>query len=147
MRAVQTPEDAFLSVAEEMPDGYLECRGSQHRFVLIEPFRIVDSEREDGARPHQGHVKYARRVLECDRCIDPETGHGMIRYDFYSISSLRGHTFLEKINARYIAPAGYSVKGIGRVENNRGLILGAQLDRSLQGTVVRGRGRPSKKAT
>jgi hypothetical protein len=144
LRVVSDPEGEFLAAVEQMPEGYLECRGSQHRFNLIEPFRIVDSGREQGYRSHGGHQVYAVRVLECDRCIDPETGHGMIRHDYYEITSHRGHTFLRKINASYLPPAGYATSGLGRIAGNRGLVLGAALDRTMNGTPVRGRGRPRR---
>jgi len=138
--------EEFLKIADEMPDGYLECRGSQHRFVTAEPWRVVDSRNEEGFYPHQGNTTYAYRRMECDRCIDPETGVGMIRHDFYAITSHRGHTFLRKIDSRYTPPRGYATRGLGRVEGNRGLILGAALDRAMGAVAVRGRGRP-KKAT
>jgi hypothetical protein len=144
LRSVRNVEDAFLEAVDEMPEGYLECRGSQHRFNIIEPFRIVDSAHEAGARPHMGHVVYAKRTLKCDRCIDPETGKSMIRHDFYAITSRRGHTYLEKINATYEGPPRYATKGLGRVDGNRGLILGAQLDLAMNQAPVRGRGRPKK---
>jgi len=144
LRSVGNAEDAFLSAVESMPEGYLECRGSQHRFNIVEAFRIVDSGHEQGARSHGGEKVYARRTLKCDRCIDPETGHSMVRHDFYRITSRRGHTFLEKINATYDPPPGYATKGLGRIDGNRGLVLGAQLERAMGETPVRGRGRPRK---
>jgi hypothetical protein len=142
-----TAEDDFLASYEDKPDGYLECRGSQHRFVTVEPFRIVDSRNEEGFYAHEGNYTYAYRRMECDRCVDPETGHGMIRHDFYAISSRRGHTYLEKISARYQPPAGYyAPPGLGGLAGNRGLILGAQLDRNVNVTPIRGRGRPRREA-
>lgn len=141
-----TVEDDFMAMTEEMPEGYLECRGSQHRFVTVEPFRIIDSRREEGFYAHEGNATYAYRKMQCDRCVDPETGLSMVRHDFYSITSHRGHTFLEKINSRYEPPPHYATKGLGRVAGNRGLILGAQLDRNINVTQIRGRGRPRKGA-
>lgn len=141
-----TVEDDFLALAAEMPDGYLECRGSQHRFVTVEEWRIIDSRREEGFHAHVGEQTYAYRRMQCDRCVDPETGLSMIRHDFYRITSLRGHTFLEKITSRYEAPPHYATKGLGRVGGNRGLILGAALDRTMNVTSIRGRGRPRKGA-
>jgi len=146
LRVVGDPEDAFLAAAGDMPDAYLECRGSQHRFNIAEPFRIVDSGREEGFRKHGGHQVYAVRKMVCDRCIDPETGHSMVRYDFYEITSHRGHTFLQKIDARYEPPPGYATTGLGRIAGNRGLVLGMALDRAIASTPTRGRGRPRKGA-
>lgn len=132
-----TVEDDFLDATTEMPDTYLECRGSQHRMVLTEAFRIVDSRVEQRAQPHMGHDVYAKRSMECDRC-------GMVRHDFYAITSRRGHTMLVKINATYQPPEGYAVSGLGRVSGGRGLVLGMALDRAMNKTATRGRGRPRK---
>jgi len=141
-----TVEDDFLAMAAGMPDGYLECRGSQHRFVTVENWRVVDSRREEGFYSHNGETTYAYRRMQCDRCVDPETGLSMVRHDFYRITSHRGHTFLEKLQPRYQAPPGYATRGLGRVMGSRGLILGAQLDRAMNVTPIRGRGRPRKGA-
>ena len=137
LRRVATTEDAYLATLANMPETYLECRSTQHRMTITDPFRVVDSRTEQGARPHMGHTLYAKRVLACDRC-------GMVRNDFYAISSRRGHTYLTKINATYLPPDGYAVTGLGRVEGSRGLVLGLGLD--LGDTPVRGRGRPRKGA-
>lgn len=140
-----TAEDDFVDAIEDMPESYIECRGTQHRWVLIEPFRIVDTRRENGAHPHMGEQVYARRVLECDRCIDEETGRGALRFDYYRITSHRGHTFLEKLGSSgYKTPKGYAVKGTGRGAGTRGLVLGMALDRAMNATRTRGRGRPRR---
>jgi hypothetical protein len=68
----------------------------------------------------------------------------MIRHDYYSMTSRRGHTMLEKINATYEPPPGYATKGLGRIQGNRGLVLGMALEREINGTPVRGRGRPRR---
>lgn len=135
LRSVANSEDAYLAHLANMPENYLDCRSTQHRMNVTDPFRIVDSRNEEGARPHMGHTLYAKRVLECDRC-------GMVRNDFYAISSRRGHTVLTKINATYQAPDGYNISGLGRVPSSRGLVLGLGLD--LSDTPVRGRGRPRR---
>lgn len=144
LRGVAGVEDAYLTALQNMPEGYLECRSTQHRMNVTEPFRIVDTDNEAGARPHMGHKIYAKRTLECDRCVDPETGHGMIRHDFYAITSRRGHTVLTKINSTYVGPPRYFIEGLGRPEGARGLVLGLGLD--LSSVPVRGRGRPRKGA-
>ena len=135
LRSVASNEDAYLASLADMPDAYLECRATQHRMNVTDPFRIVDSRTEQGAREHKGHTLYAKRVCTCDRC-------GMVRNDYYAISSRRGHHFLTKINATYEPPEGYAVHGLGRVEGGRGLVLGLGLD--LSETPVRGRGRPRR---
>lgn len=132
-----TVEDDFLDAVGDMVEAYLECRGSQHLMEITDPFRIVDSRVEERARPHMGHDVYAKRDLRCDRC-------GMVRHDFYAITSSRGHTMLVKINATYEPPEGYSVSGLGRVPGGRGLVLGMALDRAISRTAVRGRGRPRR---
>jgi hypothetical protein len=137
LRGVTTTEDAYLASLANMPEAYLDCRSTQHRMNVTDSFRIVDTRTEHGARPHMGHTLYAKRVLTCDRC-------GMVRNDFYAISSRRGHNFLTKINATYEPPEGYAVTGLGRVEGSRGLVLGMGLD--LGETPVRGRGRPRRGA-
>jgi hypothetical protein len=133
LRGVASIEDAYLAALGDMPETYLECRSTQHRMNVTDSFRIVDTRTEKGARPHMGHTLYAKRVCTCDRC-------GMVRNDFYAISSRRGHNYLTKINATYEPPEGYSVPGLGRVEGSRGLALGLGLD--IGETQVRGRGRP-----
>jgi len=135
LRGVANTEDAYLAHLANMPEEYIECRSTQHRMTITNPFRVVDSRVEDGAWPHMGNHVYAKRVLTCDRC-------GMVRNDFYAISSRRGHTYLTKINATYQPPEGYAVTGLGRVEGSRGLVLGLGLD--ISDTPVRGRGRPRK---
>lgn len=137
LRGVATTEDAYLATLANMPESYLECRSTQHRMNIADPFRVVDTEAEEGARPHMGHKIYAKRILECDRC-------GMVRNDYYAITSRRGHTVLTKINATYEQPEGYAVTGLGRVEGGRGLVLGLGLN--LASVPVRGRGRPRKGA-
>jgi len=137
LRRVSNTEDAYLASLANMPEEYLECRSTQHRMAITEPFRVVDARNEEGARPHMNNYLYAKRVLTCDRC-------GMVRNDFYAISSRRGHTYLTKINATYLPPEGYAVHGLGRVEGSRGLVLGLGLD--LDDIPVRGRGRPRKGA-
>jgi hypothetical protein len=135
LRRVASAEDAYLAHLANMPEEYLECRSTQHKMTITDPFRIVDSRAEEGAYPHMGNYVYAKRSLTCDRC-------GMVRHDFYSISSRRGHTYLTKINATYQPPEGYAVSGLGRVEGSRGLVLGLGLD--ITDIPVRGRGRPRK---
>ena len=137
LRGVANTEDAYLTHLANMPEEYIECRSTQHRMAITEPFRVVDSRVEQGAWPHMGNHVYAKRTLTCDRC-------GMVRHDFYAISSRRGHTYLTKINATYEPPEGYSVSGLGRVEGSRGLVLGLGLD--ISDTPVRGRGRPRRGA-
>lgn len=138
LRGVASAEDAFLHAIAEMPDTYQECRATQHRMNITDPFRIVDTKAEAGTRPHLGHEVYAKRVLVCDRC-------GMERRDYYAISSRRGHTVLRRINATYLAPEGYATVGLGRVTDNRGLILGLALEAEIQGQTPK-RGRPRKGA-
>ena len=137
LRGVANVDDAYLAAISDMPEAYLECRGSQHRMEITDPFRVVDSRSEQGAQPHMGHDVYAKRVLVCDRC-------GMERRDFYAITSRRGHTMLVKINATYSPPEGYAISGLGRVAGSRGLVLGMELEHQIQATKTRGRGRPRK---
>lgn len=135
-RAV-TNEDQFVAAVQAMPVEYLECRSSQHKMSITDPFRVVDSEHEHGARPHMGNKVYARRDLSCDRC-------GMERHDFYAISSRRGHMMLTRINASYNPPEGYATQGLGRIPASRGLVMGIALQQEIQETEVRGQGRPRK---
>lgn len=137
LRGVASTEDAFLHAIAEMPESYQECRATQHRMNVTEPFRIVDTRAEQGARPHMGNNVYAKRTLECDRC-------GMVRNDFYAITSRRGHTYLRRINATYTPPDGYATVGLGRITGNRGLVLGLALEASVQTVDIPGRGRPRK---
>lgn len=137
LRGVVSTEDAYVAQLSNLPGEYLECRSTQHRMNITNPFRIVDTRAEADARAHMGHLLYARRDLECDRC-------GMVRHDFYAITSRRGHAVLTRINATYHAPEGYLITGLGTVPGRRGLALGIGLD--LSDVPVQGRGRPRTRA-
>lgn len=138
LRSVVDREDAFLAAIADMPPEYLFCRTSQHRWPAEPPpFRVIDSRVEEGEYAHRGQTKYAKRVMECDRC-------GALRHDYYELTSRRGRTILRKLDARYDLPPGYATKGLGVVPDYRGLILGLSLD--INDVPVRGRGRPKKEA-
>jgi len=138
-------EDLYFAALQQMARDYphyLECRGGQHLMELVEPFRVVDSRTEldeKGHRlhAHMGHDVYARRQFECTRC-------GKKRFDFYEISSYRGHMMLRRINAGYQDPPGFAILGLGRMPNARGLVMGMALEAEISAIPVRGRGRPKK---
>ena len=138
-RAVDN-EDLYYAALEVMARDYphyLECRGGQHLMELQDPFRIVDSKVEQGARPHMGHDVYAKRQYECSRC-------GKKRNDFYEISSHRGHMVLKRINATYQDPPGFAITGLGRMPLARGLVMGMALQAEIGNIAVPGRGRPRR---
>lgn len=138
LSAVRDPLDVYIAGLDGMPENFLACRESQHRWDVLENFRIVDAGKESDRRARGGHTVYAERVLVCERC-------GMERSDAYHISSFRGRTALQRINASYTAPDGYSIEGVGNnIKGMRDLVHGAMFDRVLNQTPVRKPGRPRK---
>jgi ribosomal protein L37E len=113
----------FLAALAEMPGSYLECRSMLHSWSAADgKFTIVDTNVETSRRRRGGEAVYAERVLTCTRC-------GMERSDAYRMTSRRGHTALQKIDARYTPPEGYYVKGSGKLSKD--LLLGAKFDADL----------------
>lgn len=139
LSVVSDPLDAYIAAITSLPERFLVCRDTQHRWPLEPPpFHVVDSKRETGRRARGGHAVYAERVFVCERC-------GMERSDAYQITSLRGRTSLRRINASYDPPDGYRIEGVGQsVRGMRDLLHGVMFDRAVADTPVQGRGRPKK---
>lgn len=137
LRGVASVEDAYLARIAEMPENFRACRSGQHWMLVVDAPRIVDSRHEEGIRAIKGEQVYAKQKCECQRC-------GKVRWDYFRITSRRGHQLLQKIGAYYEKLEGYDIEGLGNVPGARGLVLGLSLELEPQPT--RGRGRPRKGA-
>lgn len=138
MRSVRDVMDVFLAGLDEIPEEFLICRELQHVWEITDPFRVVDSTREQGRQSRGGERVFAERKMTCRRCK-------MIRSDAFKISSVRGRTSLRKISGTYFPPEGYAIPGIGRgVKGLTDFVHGAAFDQVMNETPIRAQGRPRK---
>jgi hypothetical protein len=123
MTTVVSLTDGFLARLAEVPDEYIQCRTTQHKWDEIQRLRVVDTNNEEGRYARGGYVTFAERRLRCARCQ-------MVRSDAFHITSAEGHTALRSLGSTYPEiPPGYYVKGQGRLD--RALVLGVLFERAM----------------
>lgn len=114
------PEDVFVNALSHARPEFVQCREMAHRWKIVSPFRLIDTDVED-RQPRGGFREFVERKLQCQRCE-------MIRADAFSISTRHGHTALTKIGSSYSQPEGYAITGIGNTAGMRDLLYGVAFD-------------------
>lgn len=124
--------DAALRVGlDHLDPDYIGCRDTRHWWETMEDYHLVDTD-QVGIQPRQGHSKYVRRVIECQRCHTR-------RVEAYAIVERQGWTMLHSIGATYDYPDGYQLKGLpSGVRSSAELVRGLIFDRMQE--------RPRKRA-